>query len=108
MLQYAPFPRVGEFNKDNDKEKELTMIAVTSKNGKSVRLDADFQIDVEKAYYTVHCDGCTFEFGEFAPAAKVYKTLSARIEANYTILDCLRKLVEAARAMGFTVRKAVA
>ena len=82
------------------------MIAMTSKNGKSVSLSADFQIDTEKVYYTVKCDGCTFEFGgNFAPAAKVYKTLSARIEASMTISDALRNLVYAARALGYTVRK---
>ena len=81
------------------------MIASTSKNGKLVRLSADFQIDTEKVYYTVSCDGCTFEFGDFAPAARVYKTLSSRIEADMTISDCLRNLVSAARALGYTVRK---
>lgn len=84
------------------------MIAATSKNGKSVRLSADFQIDVEKVYYTVYCEGYTFEFGDFAPAAKVYKTLSTRIEAGMTISDALRNLEHAARAFGYTVRKAVA
>ena len=84
------------------------MIAATSKNGKSVSLSADFHLDVEKVYYTVKCDGCTFEFGDFAPAAKVYKTLSTRIEASMTISDCLRNLERAARAFGYTVRKAVA
>ena len=81
------------------------MIASTSKNGMSVRLSADFQIDTEKVYYTVSCDGCTFEFGDFAPAARVYKTLGSRIEADMTISDCLRNLVSAARALGYTVRK---
>lgn len=81
------------------------MIATTVKNGKSVSLSADFHLDVEKVYYTVKCDGCTFEFEDFAPAAKVYKTLSARIEASMTISDALRNLVSAARAFGYTVRK---
>lgn len=84
------------------------IIATTVKNCTTVRLSADFQIDVEKVYYTVYCEGYTFEFGDFAPAAKVYKTLSTRIEASMTISDCLRNLASAARAFGYTVRKAVA
>ena len=84
------------------------MIAMTTKNGKTVRLSADYHMDTENVYYIVTCDGCTFEFGDFAPAARVYKTLSARIEASMTISDTLRNLVSAARAMGFTVRQEVA
>ena len=80
------------------------MIAMTTKNGKTVRLSADYHLDTETVYYTVTCDGCTFEFVHFAPAAKVYKTLSVRIEASMTISDCLRKLVSAARALGYTVK----
>ena len=81
------------------------MIAMTTKNGKTVRLSADYHIDTETVYYTVTCDGCTFEFVHFAPAAKVYKTLSARIEAGVVIDVLLSNLVSAARAMGYTVRK---
>lgn len=84
------------------------MIAMTSKNGKSVRLSADFHLDTEQVYYTVYCAGCTFEFNCFAPAARVYKALSARIEAGMTFDVMLKNLVSAARAMGYIVRKAVA
>ena len=82
------------------------MIASTSKNGMLVRLSADYHLDVEKVYYTVYCNGCTFEFEDFAPAARAYKLLSSRIEAGMTISDALRNLVSAARAFGYTVRKA--
>ena len=84
------------------------MIATTTKNGKSVRLSADFHLDTEQVYYTVYCSGCTFEFNDFAPAARVYKTLSARIEAGMTFDILLKNLMSAARAMGYIVRKAVA
>lgn len=84
------------------------MIAMTTHNGMSVRISADFHLDTEQVYYTVYCAGCTFEFKDFAPAARVYKTLSARIESSMTISDCLRNLERAARAFGYTVRKAVA
>ena len=103
-------PPRGGVHKDKDKEKDKAtmIIATTVKNCVTVRLSADFQIDVEKVYYTVYCEGHTFEFGDFSPAAKVYKTLSTRIEASMTISDCLRNLASAARAFGYTVRKAVA
>lgn len=85
-----------------------TMIATSTTNGTSVRLSADFHVDTEKVYYTVYCSECTFEFGDFAPAAQVYKTLSNRIEAGATIDVLLKNLVSAARAMGYVVRKEVA
>lgn len=84
------------------------MIAMTTNNGKSVRLSADFHLDTEQVFYTVYCAGCTFEFNEFAPAARVYKALSARIEAGMTFDIMLKNLVSAARTMGYVVRKAVA
>ena len=84
------------------------MIAMTTKNGKTVRLSADYHLDTENVYYTVYCDGCTFEFSDFAPAARVYKKLSSRIEAGVIVDLLLRNLVSAARTMGYTVRKAVA
>ena len=82
----------------------MAMIAATTKNGKSVRLSADFHLDVEKVYYSVMCGGYTFEFNEFAPAARVYKTLSNRIEGGNDIKDVLRNLVNGARAMGYVVK----
>ena len=86
------------------------IIATTVKDCVTVRLSADFQIDVEKVSYTVYCDGYTFEFGDFAPAAAAYKTLSRRVEMGMTkgIDILLRNLEHAARTMGYTVRKAVA
>lgn len=84
------------------------MIAMTTNNGKSVRLSADFHLDTEQVFYTVNCAGCTFEFNDFAPAARVYKRLSNRIEAGATIDILLKNLVSAARTMGYDVRKAVA
>lgn len=79
------------------------MIAMTNKNGKSVRLTADFHLDTETVYYKVYCDGVTFEFKDFAPAANVYKTLSDRIESgNYTD-NSLKNLVSAARGLGYKV-----
>ena len=84
------------------------MIAMTTKNGKSVRISADFHLDTEQVYYTVYCEGCTFEFNDFAPAARVYKDLSARIESGMTFDIMLKNLVSAARMMGYTVRNEVA
>lgn len=79
------------------------MIAMTTKNGKSVRLTADFQLDTEKVSYEVYCGGISFEFPEFAPAARVYKTLSNRIEGGTFTDSCLMNLVAGARAMGYKV-----
>ncbi len=84
------------------------MIATTTKNGKSVRISADYHLDTEQVFYTVYCAGCTFEFNDFAPAARVYKALSNRIEAGMAFDIMLQNLVSAARAMGYVVRKAVA
>ena len=84
------------------------MIATTTKNGKSVRISAEFHLDTEQVYYTVYCAGRTFEFNDFAPAARVYKALSARIEAGMKFDLMLKNLVSAARTMGYIVREAVA
>ena len=81
------------------------MIAMTSKNGKCVRLSADFHVDTEKVYYTVYCSGTTFEFCEFAPAARVYKTLSKRIEGEEDFSCCLQNLVKAAKMLGYSVKE---
>lgn len=81
------------------------MIAMTSKGGKMVRLSADFDIDTEKAHFTVYCKGITFEFGEFAPAARVYKTLSREIDEGCDIAVRLQNLVKGARAMGYSVKE---
>lgn len=81
------------------------MIATTTKNGKSVRISADFHLDAEQVYYTVYCAGCAFEFNDFAPAARVYKKLSDRIEAGITIDVLLKNLVTAARTMGYSVKE---
>ena len=79
------------------------MIATTTKKGQMVRLTADYQLDVEKAVYTVYCNGTEFEFPDFAPAARVYK-LSRRIEEETPVGARLDNLVKAARALGYTVR----
>ena len=81
------------------------MIATTTKNGQMVRLTADYQLDVEKAVYTVYCNGTEFEFIDFAPAARVYKQLSRRIEEGDFVGILLHNLVKAARALGYTVRQ---
>ena len=77
------------------------MIAMTSKDGKCVRLSADFHVDTEKVYYS----GTTFEFCEFAPAARVYKTLSKRIEGEGDFSCCLQNLVKAAKMLGYSVKE---
>lgn len=79
------------------------MIAMTNKNGKSVRLSADFHLDVGKAYFRIFCEGVVFEFEEFAPASRVYKTLSERIEGGTYTDKCLQNLVSAARTLGYKV-----
>ena len=81
------------------------MIAVTSKNGNSVRLDADLQLDTEQAYYEVSCSGTRFEFKEFGPAARVYKKLSEAIENGGDVEARLKTLVKGARVLGFTVKE---
>lgn len=81
------------------------MIAKTVKNGDAVRLSADYQIEVGMAYYYVNCHGVTMEFRDFATAANVYKNISKRIEEGTEIESILRRLVEAARLLGHTVRE---
>ena len=82
-----------------------TMIATTTTTGTSVRLSAEFHVDTANVYYVVYCSGFAFEFGDFAPAARVYKTLSNRIEAGATIDILLKNLVTAARTMGYSVKE---
>lgn len=80
------------------------MIAQTTKNGNTVRLSADFWIDVGKVYYEVYSNGTRFTFEDFAPAANVYKRLSFALENNPTgYAQVLIKLTESARMMGYTV-----
>lgn len=81
------------------------IIATTVKNCVTVRLSSDFQIDVEKVYYTVYCEGYTFEFGDFGPAARVYKNLSEAIENGGDVEARLNTLVKGARVLGFTVKE---
>ena len=82
------------------------MIAMTNKNGKRVRLSADFQFDTGKAYFRVCCEGVIFEFDQFGPAAKVYKSLSKRLEDENFTDTYLKNLVAGARAMGYCVKEA--
>lgn len=79
------------------------MIAMTNKNGKSVRLTADYHLDTATVYYRVYCAGTTFEFDHFGPAATVYKSLSNRIEAENFTDTHLKNLVAGARALGYKV-----
>ena len=81
------------------------MIAMTGKNGKSVRLSADFHLDTEKEFYTVYSGGTTFEFPDFRPAAHVYKTLSKYIEDEVDVTPMLRNLARAARLLGYSVKE---
>ena len=68
------------------------MIAMTTKNGKCVRLTADCNIDTETVNYEVYCAGTTFVFTDFALAARVYKTLSERIESKTLTDACIKNL----------------
>ena len=81
------------------------MIAMTVKNGRCVRLTADYHLDTATAYYRVYCGGVTFEFDHFGPAVVVYNKLSSRIESETFTTECLRNLVKAAREMGYTVKE---
>lgn len=78
---------------------------MTRENGKSVRLTADYHLDTATAYYRVYCEGVTFEFDHFGPAATVYKSLSNRIEAENFTDTHLKNLVKGAREMGYTVKE---
>lgn len=92
------------------------MIATTIKNGRCVRLTADYHLDTETVYYEVYCFGfehsesaaaaTTFEFNHFGPAAKVYKSLSNRIEGGNFTDAFLKNLIAGARAMGYKVTEA--
>lgn len=79
------------------------MIATTIKGTWCVRLSADYNIDTETVNYEVYCAGITFEFPNFAPAARVYKNLSDRIEGKTFTVDCINDLVKGARALGYKV-----
>lgn len=91
------------------------MIATTIKYGMCVRLSANYNIDTGTVYYEVYCFGyehsgsvaasTTFEFNHFGPAAKVYKSLSGRIEEGSFTYALLRNLVAGARAMGYSVKE---
>lgn len=81
------------------------MIAKTVKNGDAVRLSADYQIEVGMAYYYVNCHGVTMEFRDFATAANVYKNISKRIEEGTETNSILRRLADAARLLGYTVKE---
>ena len=82
------------------------MIAMTTKNGKSVRLEADYHLDMESVYYYVVCGKVRFEFNHFGPAAKVYKSLSRLIDGGWFTEANLNNLVAGARAMGYKVTEA--
>lgn len=89
------------------------MIAQTIKNGKSVCLSADYHVDTEKVYFTVCCFSfdkdrfrTTFEFCEFAPAARVYKSISKRIESEDEFLAShIHTLAYASRSLGYSVKE---
>lgn len=82
------------------------MIAMTSKNGKSVRLSADFHLDTEKVFYSVYSGGTTFEFPDFEPAARVYKSISKRIESEDEFLAShIHTLAYASRTLGYSVKE---
>lgn len=82
------------------------MIATTTKNGKCVRLTADYHLDTETVYYYVECGKVSFEFNHFGPAARVYKNLSRMIDGGWLAEENLNNLVEAARALGYSVEVA--
>ena len=79
------------------------MIATTTKNGRCVRLSADFQIDTETVEYKVYCTGIEFIFPDFAPAARIYKDLSRIIEDGRKPDDRVIHLATSARLMGYKV-----
>lgn len=82
------------------------MIAMTSKNGNLARLYADFHLDTANVCFYVTCGKVRFEFPDFAPAARVYKTLSERIESENLTDACIKNLVAGARALGYNVEVA--
>lgn len=79
------------------------MIAMTVKNGVSVRLDVDYNLSTMTAEYTVSCNGTRFMFPDFKQAACVYKTLSARVENGEDVTFAIRNFVKAARLFGNSV-----
>ena len=81
------------------------MIAMTVKNGNSVRLTADHHIDTERVDYEVYSEGYTFRFADFAPAARVYKDLSRLIEGGENPNMHLKRLASGARVMGYEVKE---
>lgn len=59
------------------------MIAMTNKNGKYVRLTADYDIDAGTATYTVQgSGGVNSTFIDFYSAAKLYREVSDAIEGR--------------------------
>ena len=80
------------------------MIAVTSKGENCVWLTSEYHVDLEKAEYSVYCNGTEFQFGDFAPAARSYKALSKVIEEEGDPTDIVRGMMKAARAFGYAVK----
>lgn len=79
------------------------MIAQTTKNGITVRLSAEYMIDVGKAYFKVYSKGTRFTFEDFSSAANVYKRLTAALDEGIDYAPVLCKLIKAARLLGNVV-----
>lgn len=79
------------------------MIEQTTINGITVRLSAEYMIDVGKAYFKVDSKGRRFTFEDFASAANVYKRLIKALNEGIDYAPILCKLVKAARLLGNVV-----
>ena len=81
------------------------MIASTIKNGKTVRLSADYFVDTGTVVYSVYAGGYFFRFHDFKTAARVYKDLSKTLEEESSLTMHLKRVASAARTMGYPVEE---
>jgi hypothetical protein len=66
---------------NKDKERNKTMIAMTTKNGRYVRLTASYDIEAGTATYMVRgSGGVDMTFIDFGSAAREYRRLSDELE----------------------------
>lgn len=79
------------------------MIAMTTKNGKTVRLSADHFVDTGTVVYFVYAGGYCFRFHDFKTAARVYKDLSKTVEEGSSLTMHLKRVASAARMLGYPV-----
>ena len=83
-------------NKDKDKERQKTMIALTRAHDATVRLDSSLDIEKETALFIVTVSGAGALYtklttSDFGMASRVYKFLSAKVEKGEDLTESLEQ-----------------